>query len=325
MISKELSATAIVDWSTTDSLGTVVRPLEHRGLFAPDKTYLLCGMTGDLGISVCLWMVENGAQNVVLTSRNPNVPHSVLDYMSRRGVTVRPIAVDITNLDALRAACAHIKSSMPPVGGVMNAAMVLRDRLFHHVPWEDFSAVLAPKIMGSKNLDEIFGNEQLDFFICFSSTTSIVGNIGQSAYAAANFYMASLVQQRRNRGLAGSIIHIAILTGFGYIFRRDSEHAETIYKALLPRFDRQSETGLHGMLAEAIVCGRPGSDQTAELITGVKPVSQGEWHEDPRLSSYGSQQLQDDLSEEPKKKCRHLVMVESLKSTSTRPSGSTSS
>ncbi len=34
------------------------------------------------------------------------------------------------------------------------------------------------------------------------------------------------------------------------------------------------------MLAEAIVCGRPGSDQTAELITGVKPVSQGEWHED---------------------------------------------
>jgi SAM-dependent methyltransferase/NADP-dependent 3-hydroxy acid dehydrogenase YdfG len=295
--SKELRATAIVDWNTTNSLTTVVRPLEHRGLFAPDKTYVLCGMTGDLGVSVCLWMVENGAQNVVLTSRNPNVPHSVLEYMSRRGATVRPMAVDITSLDSLRAAYAEIKSSMPPVGGVMNAAMVLRDRLFHRVSWEDFSAVLAPKIKGSKNLDEIFGNIQLDFFICFSSTTSIVGNIGQSAYAAANFYMASLIQQRRARGLAGSIIHIAILTGFGYIFRRDSEHAETIYKALLPRFDRQSETDLHGMLAEAIVCGRPGSDQTAELITGIKPVSQGEWHEDPRLSCYGSQLLHDDPTE----------------------------
>ncbi|RFU79335.1 polyketide synthase [Trichoderma arundinaceum] len=296
-ISKELSYTAIVDWSTTDSLSTVVRPLEHRGLFSPDKTYLLCGMTGDLGISVCLWMVENGAQNVVLTSRNPNVPPGVLDYLSLRGATVRPMAVDITNLDSLRAAYADIKSSMPPVGGVMNAAMVLRDRLFHYVSWEDFSAVLAPKIIGSKNLDEIFGNEQLDFFICFSSTTSVAGNIGQSAYAAANYFMTSLVQQRRKRGLAGSIIHISILTGFGYVFRRDSEHADTIHKALLPRFDRQSETDLHEMLAEAIDCGRPGLDQTAELITGIKPISQGEWREDPRLSCYSGQQLQDNLSE----------------------------
>jgi len=110
--------------------------------------------------------------------------------------------------------------------------------------------------------------------------------------------MASLVQQRRNRGLAGSVIHIAILTGFGYIFRRDAEHAETIYKAILPRFDRQSETDLHEMLAEAIVCGQPGSGQTAELITGIRTVFQGEWRDDPRLSCYsGQQQLQDDSSQ----------------------------
>jgi hypothetical protein len=209
------------------------------------------------------------------------------------------MAVDITNMDSLRSAYSDIKSSMPPVGGVMNAAMVLRDRLFHHLPWEDFAAVLGPKMVGSKNLDELFCNEQLDFFVCFSSTTSIVGSIGQSAYAAANHYMASLVQQRLQRGLAGSVIHIAILTGFGYIFRRDSEHAETIYKAILPRFDRQSETDLHEMLAEAIVCGRPGSAQPAELITGIRSVFQGEWRDDPRLSCYiGQQQLQDDSSGE---------------------------
>lgn len=177
--------------------------------------------------------------------------------------------------------------------------MVLRDLLFHHLPWDDFAAVLAPKVVRSRNLDELFGDEQLDFFICFTSTTSIVGSIGQSAYAAANHYMASLVQRRRQRGLAGSVIHIAILTGFGYIFRRNAEHAETIYKAILPRFDRQSETDLHEMLVEAIVCGRPGSDQTAELITGIRTVFQGEWRDDPRLSCYsGQQQLQDDSSQE---------------------------
>ncbi|CAG8959745.1 hypothetical protein HYFRA_00001651 [Hymenoscyphus fraxineus] len=297
--SKELGLVATVDWSATENVSALVRPLDHQGLFAPNKTYLLCGMTGDLGISVCLWMVDNGARNVVLTSRNPNVSPKVLEYLSHRGATIRPMAVDITNIDSLRDAYAEIKSSMPPIGGVMNAAMVLRDRLFHLMPWQDFAAVLAPKMLGSKNLDEVFGDEKLEFFICFSSTTSIVGSIGQSAYAAANHYMASLVQQRLQRGLTGSVLHIAILTGFGYIFRRDSDHAETIYKAILPRFERQSESDLHSMLAEAIVCGVPGPDQSAELITGIRTVFQSEWRDDPRLSCYtGQEQLQDESSQQ---------------------------
>lgn len=308
------SPAAVVDWRTAETLSASLRPLDHGSLFSPDKTYLLCGMTGDLGISVCLWMVKNGARYIVLTSRNPKVDHNVLEYLSRKGATVRPMAVDIADMNSLRVACSEIKSNMPPIGGVMNAAMVLRDRLFHHMHWEDFAAVLAPKVTGSRNLDDIFGNssgEQLEFFICFSSTTSIVGSIGQSAYAAANHYMTSLVQQRRQRGLAGSVLHIAILTGFGYIFRRSSEHAETIYKAILPRFDRQSETDLHEMLAEAIIYGRPGANHgnidnisdstgdshsnTAELITGIRTVFQGEWRDDPRLSYYlGQQELQAD-------------------------------
>lgn len=81
---------------------------------------------------------------------------------------------------------------MPPISGAMNASMVLRNRLFHHLSWGNFNATLAPKVIRSKSLDAIFDDEQLIFFICFSSTTSIVGSIGQSAYAAANHYIASL-------------------------------------------------------------------------------------------------------------------------------------
>lgn len=294
----ELGPTAVVDWNVTGAVSATVRPLNHSGLFDSHKTYLLCGMTGDLGISVCLWMVENGARNVVLTSRSPKVSPSVLQYLSSKGANVRPMVVDIANIDSLRSAYTDIKASMPPVGGVMNAAMVLRDRLFSHMLWEEFAAVLAPKVMGSKNLDEVFGDEALEFFVCFSSTTSIAGSIGQSAYAAANHYMASLVRQRHRRGLAGSAVHLALLTGFGYISRIDTEHADTIYKALSPRLDRQSETDLHEILAEAIVCGRPGSDERAELITGLKTVFQDDRRDDPRLSCYtGQQQLNDDSNQ----------------------------
>ncbi|KAM0285942.1 hypothetical protein ACHAO9_008534 [Fusarium lateritium] len=292
--SKDWGPTTVVDWHAVDTITALVQPLEHRSLFSPNKTYLLFGMTGDLGISVCQWMVDNGARNVVLASRNPNVPPSVFDFMSRKSATVRALSINITDLTSLRAAQEDIKSTMPPVGGIMNAAMVLRDRLFHDLTWEDFAAVLGPKVQGTRNINDVFGQKAsgLDFFVCFSSATSIVGTVGQCAYAGANHFMASLVQQRQRCGLAGSIVHISVLTGLGYIFQRGLEHTTVINKTLLPRLERQAETELHEMLAEAIVCGRPDSDQPAELITGIRTVFQGEWRDDPRLSGYlGQQQL----------------------------------
>ncbi|KAF2122763.1 hypothetical protein BDV96DRAFT_561328 [Lophiotrema nucula] len=285
---KELGPAAVIDWCTADKVTTVVRPIEHNGLFAANKTYLLFGMTGDVGISIARWIVDHGARNIVLASRKPSVPAGVIDFMSHKGAALRAMTVDITNREALRAAYAEIKSCMPPVGGVINGAMVLRDRLFVDMSWADFEAVLAPKVTGTRNLDELFRDhdEPLDFFIVLSSATSLVGTIGQSAYSAANHFMTSLMRQRRGRGLPGSVAVIGFLTGLGYIFRSNKEHLAAIEKSLLPRLNRQSETDLHEMLAEAIVCGRPDSDQPVELITGIRTTFQDAGYQDPRLSCY---------------------------------------
>lgn len=309
VVTLELSPTAVVDWSAAETVTADVSPLEHGGLFAPDKTYLLCGMTGDMGISVCLWMVEHGARHVVLMSRNPNISSRILGHLAGKfGADVRPMAVDITNLASLRAAVAAIRADRPPIGGVMNGAMILRDRLFQNMPWDDFAAVLAPKVAGSRNLDAVLSGEDertepLDFFICLSSITSIAGNVGQSAYAAANQYMTGLVRQRRRRGLAASVLHIAILTGFGYIHRSDAAHFETMQRSLRIRYHNQAEPDLHAMLAEAVVGGRVGNgdsdsdDSTTggEFITGLRTVFEGEKAQDPRLARYLRDAAGDDL------------------------------
>lgn len=283
-------STSVVDWTAADHITTVVRPVDHKDLFSEGKTYVLFGMTGDVGISIARWMVANGARNIVLTSRNPSVPSTVFDYFAQRGATLRTVKVDVTNKEVLKAAVESIKSNMPPIGGIINGAMVLRDRLFVDMPWADFDAVLAPKVLGTQNIDEVLESEALDFFIVLSSATSFVGIAGQSAYSAANHFMASLVRQRRERGLPGSSIVIGFLTGLGYIFRSEKEHLAAIEKSLLPRLERQAETDLHEMLAEAIVCGRPESNQPAELITGVRKTFSEPWHEDPRLSCYLAQE-----------------------------------
>ena len=94
--------------------------------------------------------------------------------------------------------------------------MVLDDTLFSKMAAEQMTKVLGPKIDGSKNVDEAFNDENLDFFVLFSSASAIVGNIGQSNYCAANGFINSLVKQRRRRGLAASAFGIGQVAGIDF-------------------------------------------------------------------------------------------------------------
>jgi hypothetical protein len=91
----------------------------------------------------------------------------------------------------LRAAHQKICETLPPIIGVLNGAMVLRDISIQNMSFEHMSDVFRPKVYGSIHLDRIFQNEKLDFFILFSSINCVIGNLGQANYAAANTFMCS--------------------------------------------------------------------------------------------------------------------------------------
>ncbi|KAF1838971.1 hypothetical protein BDW02DRAFT_487984 [Decorospora gaudefroyi] len=280
------SVVDIIDWSAAQKVTAKVLPRRHDGLFSPEKTYILFGLSGDVGISICQWMVEHGARTVVLASRNPNVPQSVIEYMSCRGATVHAMAVDICDHVALQTAYEQIEAEMPAIGGMMNGAAAWHDGLLADLSWDDFAAVLAPKVQATQNLAQLLEqkNIELDFFVLFSSVVAIAGNAGQTAYAAANSFMEGFVRERQRRGLAASVVHIGHLAGLGYVHRHnrrtDLEHS------LHQTMDAVSETDLHDLLAEAIIGGQPGSGQPAELIAGLKSGIQAPWRQQPRLEHY---------------------------------------
>jgi hybrid polyketide synthase/nonribosomal peptide synthetase ACE1 len=78
-----------LDWTTVTSLPTLVQPIDSTDLFADQKTYVLFGLTGDLGRGLCRWMVQHGARYVVLASRNPKIDPAWLDMMKDEGATVK--------------------------------------------------------------------------------------------------------------------------------------------------------------------------------------------------------------------------------------------
>lgn len=71
--SKRLGLSTIIDWGAEGKLSARLRPIDSDKLFVDNKTYLLVGLTGDLGRSLGRWMILHGARHIVLTSRNPRV------------------------------------------------------------------------------------------------------------------------------------------------------------------------------------------------------------------------------------------------------------
>ncbi|KAM3068355.1 hypothetical protein ACMFMG_009492 [Clarireedia jacksonii] len=278
--------TSVVDWTVDETVTLHVQPLNPERLFRSDKTYLLVGLTGQIGQSICEWMARNGAGTICLTSRHPNVDERWIDSFKASGTTVKIFAMDITDKQDLLKVYDEIKNTLPPIAGVANAAMVLHDTLFSEMSLEQMEKVLKPKIDGTNYLDELFYDTELDFFVLFSSLSSVVGNSGQSNYAAASTYLTSLAAQRRKRGLAGSAFDIGRVVGIGYV-----ERAGQVVHDQLTKYGYMpiSESDFHQMFAETIVAGRSGTDALPEVTTGIRAVRSDEevkvpWYDNPRFS-----------------------------------------
>ncbi|KAI0010863.1 hybrid PKS-NRPS PsoA [Xylariaceae sp. FL0662B] len=284
--SRKWNTMSIIDWTTSASLQ--VQEIS-RYLFSRQKTYWLIGLAGGVGLSLCEWMVDNGARNFAISSRNPKIDPETLAHLRSKGAIIKILSLDVANKQALHQAYQEIKSSMPPITGIANGAMVLRDRQFENISLEDFDAVLCPKVSGSKNLDELFYSDDLEFFILFSSLNRTIGNPAQSNYAAANMFMSTLAAQRRKRGVAASVIDIPMLLGVGYLTRATEERGSSIQSHLRQyEYLAISEADLHLIFHEAVLSGRPDSGLNPELIAGLGRHPSAPWSRIPRFGHFTS-------------------------------------
>ncbi|KAK8006091.1 beta-ketoacyl synthase domain-containing protein [Apiospora marii] len=273
-----------------------INPIVEQNLFRPDATYLLAGLTRDLGQSLCRLFIQHGARHIVLASRNPNPDIKWKNEMTPAHITIERL--DVTDLESVRALKRRlVASGHPPIAGVVNGAMVLDDRVFAQMESAaTWNRVLSPKTIGSANLDAVFGQDALDFFIMTSSFAAVGGHPGQSNYAAANMYMNGLAARRRLRqGRAGSVLNIGVIYGLGLLQREKGELYAGLEREGYPPV---SERDIHHMFLEAIVAGRPpkGGDKGKEqppfdITTGLKRFRWGSanplhWHLDPRFSHF---------------------------------------
>lgn len=178
------------------------------GRLKQDRTYLVTGGLGGIGLAVAEWLVDNGAGTIVLNGRRPPSEEAkqTICELEQRGAKIRVELADVSDSAALDGMVARIDRDLPPLAGVIHSVGVLSDGALTNQSWERFETVLSPKVLGAWHLHRVTADRDLDLFILFSSRVGVMGNPGQTNHAAANAFLDQLAGHRRALGLPGQAI-----------------------------------------------------------------------------------------------------------------------
>ncbi|MEU1290322.1 SDR family NAD(P)-dependent oxidoreductase, partial [Kitasatospora sp. NPDC005856] len=183
-----------------------VRPEEEAPGFAfdPDGTVLITGGTGTIGAHLARHLVtSHGVRHLLLTSRRGTAApgaSELADELTAAGADVTVAACDTADREAL----AQLLDDIPaehPLTAVVHTAGVLEDGVLGALTGEQADAVLRPKADAAWHLHTLTEGLGLRSFVLFSSAAGVIGNPGQSTYAAANTFVDALAAHRRSQGL----------------------------------------------------------------------------------------------------------------------------
>ncbi|MFI7221131.1 SDR family NAD(P)-dependent oxidoreductase [Micromonospora maritima] len=164
---------------------------------------LVTGGTGGVGRHVATHLVEAyGVRELVLLGRTGR-PAPWIDELTRAGVTVRVVAADVADRDALAAVLAPVADRLV---AVVHAAGATADALLTDLDPDRWAVALRAKVYGAWHLHELTADLDLAAFVLFSSASATFGSPGQGNYAAGNAFLDALAAHRRARGLPGTAL-----------------------------------------------------------------------------------------------------------------------
>lgn len=206
--------------SMQDTPSAIMPGIDETLALRADGSYLITGGLGGFGLAMARWLVDHGARQLVLMGRRgvttPEI-QKVVDELARRGASVSVKCGDVANADDVDTVLTDIARTLPPLRGVLHAAMVLEDALLVNLDDDKLARVLAPKVQGAWNLHRQTLPCPLDFFVMFSSLSSVFGHAGQGNYAAANQFLDALAHHRRALGLPALTVNWGYLGDTGYL------------------------------------------------------------------------------------------------------------
>lgn len=231
--------------------------------------YVIVGGTGGLGFATAHWLARRGASHVALLSRRGQVETGLapqLAEMRAAGTQIIVEALDVCDAVAVRQTIARLARDHGPLRGIVHAAVHLDDGLIANLSPERLQAVLRTKVDGVINLAEATGDQALDFFVAYSSATTLVGSPGQGAYVAANGFIEGFARRLRQLGKPALAIGWGAISDVGLI-ARDKQLGQRLRRATgvvpMRSFEALAHLGRLLNLGEAV--------EPVQFLAGIAP------------------------------------------------------
>lgn len=194
----------------------------QQSLIKKDGTYLITGGTSGFGLEIAKWLSRKGAGTLVLISRRGvlGICPEDIDCLQKHGTQVKVLSADISDEIQVKNLISRINIEMMPIKGIFHGAMVLDDEFIVDMNETRYRKVMGPKILGALNLHKHTENLKLDFFVSFSSISTILGNQGQGNYIAANTFLDFFSIKRRLAGLPAITINLGAISNVGIAVRQ---------------------------------------------------------------------------------------------------------
>jgi polyketide synthase PksN len=181
--------------------------------------YIITGGIGGIGLEIAKYIASKNKTNIALINRTKLPDEEKWDTIIEKnedeklckqlkeiknikasGSTVICCSADITNEAETETAICSLREKFGRINGIVHAAGIAGDGFVVIKDSEVFKNVIAPKIEGTRILDKMTENDEMDFFVLFSSVTSLTGGIGQGDYTAANSFLNTFAELRNKNG-----------------------------------------------------------------------------------------------------------------------------
>jgi NADPH:quinone reductase-like Zn-dependent oxidoreductase/SAM-dependent methyltransferase len=183
-------------------IGRVALTLPQAFNFRADRSYLITGGLGGLGLAVAEWAITRGARHLVLVSRSAPNGEQVLKLAELRalGAEVAFESVDVSIESAVADLAVSFGKTRPQLAGVFHAAGALDDAPLGRQDAARLARVRAAKLDAAEHLARHCRG--LDAFVLFGSVAGLLGSAGQANHSAANAALDACAQRLYVQGVA---------------------------------------------------------------------------------------------------------------------------
>ncbi len=194
------------------------RPEEMLSRLREEGVYLVIGGLGGVGLVLAGYLAKTVRARLVLVGRSPFPARE--DWQSRlsspqnddtgdrirkileleeMGAKLLVLSADVSSRQQMESVVRQAQREFGRINGIVHSAMVVDGTVIPGRTRQMSEKVMAPKVMGTLVLDEIFRDRELDFFLLCSSIAALSGLVGEVGYCAANAFQDAFALYRSDR------------------------------------------------------------------------------------------------------------------------------